>query len=68
MKISPPKVSEKWNVARGLVFQMFVLGNEATFVPVLPDWLEFDGSEGAESIQGVLVSCIRRVILKDGLF
>jgi hypothetical protein len=34
MKLSPPKVAENWKVARGLVFQMFVLGNEATFVPV----------------------------------
>jgi hypothetical protein len=30
--------------------------NEAMFVPVRPDWLEFDGSEVAESIQDVLVS------------
>ena len=36
--------------------KMFVLGNEATFVPVWPDWLDFDGSEGAESIHGALVS------------
>jgi hypothetical protein len=34
VKLSPPKVPENWNVARGLVFQMFVRVNEATFVLV----------------------------------
>ena len=33
VKLSPPIVDENWKVARGLVFQMFVLRNEATFVP-----------------------------------
>jgi hypothetical protein len=36
--------------------EMFVLENEAMFVPVWPEWLEFDGSEGAESIEDVHVS------------
>ena len=58
MILSPPKVTENWKVAHGLVFQMFVLGNEATFVPVRPDWLEFDGSECAESIQDALVTAV----------
>ena len=32
VKISPPKVTGNWKLARVLLFQMFVLGNEATFL------------------------------------
>jgi hypothetical protein len=56
VKISPPKATENRKPTVSSFHDMFVLGNEATFVPVWPDWLEFDGSEGAESIQDVLVS------------
>jgi hypothetical protein len=40
----------------GVILVISFWRNEATFVPVWPDWLEFDGSEGVESIQDVLVS------------
>ena len=47
---SPPKVAENWQLAVSSFHDM------ATFVPVWPDWLEFDDSEGVESIQDALVS------------
>jgi hypothetical protein len=59
VKISPPEVGEIWRSVGaefGVILVISFWRNEATFVPVWPDWLEFDGSEGAESIQDVLVS------------
>ena len=59
VKISPPEVGEIWRSVGaefGVILVISFWRNEATFVPVWPDWLEFDGSEGAESILDVLVS------------
>ena len=50
----PPQSYREFEARPFPPFMTYSFGqNEATFVPVYPDWLEFDGSEGAESIQGV---------------
>jgi hypothetical protein len=59
VKISPPKVGENWSLPIASFYHMFVRakwGNVRTSRSLWPDWLEFDGSKGAESIQDVLVS------------
>ena len=56
VKISPPKVAEISSFPIPHFMRCSFGWNEATFVNVRPDWLEFDGSEDAESIQDVLVS------------
>jgi hypothetical protein len=55
VKLSPSKLPKNGSSPVSCDLSIFVRGNGATFVPVWPDWLEFDGSEGAKSIQDALV-------------
>ena len=56
VELSPPKVAVNGKSLFPPFMTCSFRQNEATFVAVWPDWLEFDGSEGVESIQDVLVS------------